>query len=95
MSMRRKITTTVWYSTDVDLHDSQYKLDMDGSAWDMRKERDQIILAESVASAWFRNGGFEASWPVEFALYETEDGPELARFDVDMEFEPSFAVTKK
>jgi hypothetical protein len=95
MNTRRKITTTVWYSTDAEGHDSRYKIVMDGEAWDMNDEGDQVIVAKSAASAWFLDGGFEASWPVEFSLYADEGGPEIARFDVDMEFEPSFAVTKK
>jgi hypothetical protein len=95
MNTRRKITTTVWYSTDAEGHDSRYKIVMDGEAWDMNDEGDQVIVAESAASAWFNEGGFEASWPVEFALYETEDGPEVARFDVELEMVPSFVATKR
>ena len=38
--------------------------------------------------------GWEASWPLTLVLYESEDGPEMARFTVDRVVGPVFIVKR-
>lgn len=51
--------------------------------------RDWELMAESCADDYHSNhDGWEASWPLEFRLYE--DGAEVAHVTVDCEHRPSF-----
>jgi hypothetical protein len=89
-----KQATRIWYSAGPEGHDSRYSLDLNGT-WNLLRLGDLTLAAESAAASWFHDGGYEATWPVELAIYATEDGPELARLDVDMEMEPRFYATQK
>lgn len=51
-------------------------------------------IAEKCAEdCWRRYDGWEQNWPLTFALHNTETGPELARFVVELEVEPSFSAS--
>lgn len=48
-------------------------------------------LAMDAAEDYHGNhDGWESPWPLEFVLYESEDGPPIARFDVEREVVPHF-----
>lgn len=49
--------------------------------------------AEDAASDYHSNhDGWESHWPLTFVIYESEAGPELARFSVDREAAPQFTA---
>lgn len=51
--------------------------------------RDFEMMAEHCAEQWHSNhDGWEATWPVEFRVYE--DDIEVGRFSVDREYVPHF-----
>lgn len=50
-------------------------------------------VAEDAAEDFFNHkDGWECSWPLVIAVYESEGGPEVARFTVHCEAVPSFAA---
>jgi len=52
------------------------------------------ILAVECASDYHDDhDGWESSWPIVLMLFETEDGPEVCRFSVDLEARPHFIAT--
>lgn len=52
---------------------------------------DQEWAAADAAESYYHNhDGHESKWPLTFALFASEEGPELARVRVECEFEPSF-----
>ncbi|WP_419342750.1 hypothetical protein ACM1PE_06760 [Achromobacter sp. PD1] len=52
--------------------------------------------AEACAEDYFHNhDGFEANWPLTFALFDGMTGPEIGRWEVDLEFEPSFSASQQ
>lgn len=54
---------------------------------------DLDMVAEDAADDYHSNhDGWEAAWPKVFAIHETEDGPELARFEVQRDFAPTFSA---
>lgn len=48
------------------------------------------LVVTDLAEDYHADGGYENSWPVQFRIYE--DSMEVARFDVEREYEPSFYV---
>jgi hypothetical protein len=61
---------------------------------DLTDPHDLSDLAELAADDFHSNhDGWEASWPITFGIAATEDGPELARFEVDRDVEPVFSAT--
>lgn len=76
---------TAWYS--VNDNDWRYSLDTYMGV----RERD---IAEDAAEDYHGNhDGWEATWPVVIHVYETEDGPEVARYEVERESEPVFTAS--
>lgn len=53
-------------------------------------------LAEICAKNYFYREGMigAANWPLVFVLLEDEDGPEIERFEVDIESVPEFHASK-
>lgn len=52
--------------------------------------------AEACAEDYFHNrDGFEANWPLTFALFDGLTGPEIGRWEVVLEFEPSFSASQQ
>lgn len=50
-------------------------------------------LAQEAADDYHSNhGAWEARWPLVFAIYGSEAGPEQARLSVDMEARPHFTA---
>ncbi|WP_291385007.1 MULTISPECIES: hypothetical protein [Achromobacter] len=51
--------------------------------------------AEACAEDYFRNhDGFEANWPLTFALFDGIAGREIGRWEVALEYEPSFTAAQ-
>lgn len=81
---------TYWYRIPDDCPDSFYRFE---TVWNIASECGYVI--ESAAEDFFNNrDGWEHSWPMEFTLHETENGPELARGEVELEHEPVFRANE-
>jgi hypothetical protein len=82
---------TFWYGR-VDPGYGRYRYEVkQPSRIDLSDEHDLQDLAELAADDYHNNhDGWEASWPILFAIAATEDGPELARFSVEVESQPVF-----
>jgi len=84
--------TIVWYEVDDD--EPRYKITVGGS-WDIAVEFDAESVAESCAEDYHSNhDGWEDSWPLIIALFNSEDGPEITRFEVDREAVPQFTASR-
>ncbi len=60
---------------------------------DMARPREQQQMAEECAQDFHGNhDGWESRWPREFTLYESEDGPALATFQIEREAVPMFTA---
>src|SRR4051812_13285342 len=73
---------TYWYSTDR-RGESRYEL-----SGTMRPLRDVAIAAAEDYHA--NHDGWESSWPIDFFIYESEEGPAVGRFEVERETVPEF-----
>lgn len=71
-----------WYSTG-DSRELRYQLP--GTARDLRDVA--IDAAEDYHS---HHDGWESVWPLEFVIYDAEDGDPIARFEVERETVPTF-----
>ena len=57
--------------------------------------RDRGFVAEECADQYFAEcDGWDDTWPLVFVLFETEEGPEVARFTVEREDVPTFNATE-
>lgn len=83
--------TTIWYR-NVDNDDDSYRFSLphDGSL--KIDERSAQLCADDYHS---NHDGWEITWPRDFALYETEDGLEVARFSIEREVEPRFYARRQ
>ena len=63
------------------------------SYWEWNKGHN-IEIAQDAAEQFHRRNGFEADWPVEISIL-SDDGEELARFEVEMEMVPKFSAKAK
>lgn len=80
----------VYYS--VPEHDAETRYRIAETTWNFD---DPDCLAEECAENYHsEHDGWEATWPLTFAMHETEDGPERARMNVEREAVPSFTATK-
>lgn len=77
-------TRTIWYRCLTHSEKSFHELQTTQDGFDR-------WMAQEVAADYHSNhDGWEANWPLEFALHETEGGPEMGRFEVEREAEPVF-----
>jgi hypothetical protein len=52
--------------------------------------------AVDAAEDYYSNhDGWEAKWPLTFTIYESEEGLEVAAFDVEMEAVPQFTASRR
>lgn len=78
---------TIFYSIDDDNH--SYPLETN---WDIHEDGE--YAAQDAAEDYHSNhDGWEASWPVDVSLRETKDGPVIATYQVEREYEPQFSAT--
>ena len=62
---------------------------------DIYSEWDLESLAEKAAADFHsERDGWEGQWPRTITLYAGKDGPELGRFTVEREYEPSFSAQR-
>jgi hypothetical protein len=81
------ILRTYWYSTERD-GETRYEM--------RRAVRHLCDVAADAAEDYYSNyDGWEAAWPLEFVLYESEDGPAVGRFEVDCETVPQFSACER
>ena len=86
--------TTMWYSTDSYGDESRFEVGLP-RAYDLDDRLDQRGLAIRCAENFHsEHGGWECSWPLVFKVYESEDGPEIARFSVDRDVAPLFTAIR-
>lgn len=82
--------TTIWYRVTDHCERSRYQATIGGS-YDLQDKFDARMAAQECALNYHSaHDGWESGWPLTFSLYETEDGPELARFSVERETVPQF-----
>lgn len=63
------------------------------TTWFTPRPREAQAAAEEAAEDYHNNhDGFEAKWPLTVVFYETEEGPEMSRWLVEMEHVPSFSA---
>ena len=74
----------VWYRCLTHCEASFYSMET------TQENFDRWMAQEAASNYHHKHDGWEASWPLEFALHEVEEGPELARFEVQREAEPVF-----
>lgn len=76
-----------WYSAAEDKSSHRYALTCITT--------DLYMRAELAAEDYHANhDGWEARWPRTFVLFDAEDGPEVARFTVEREYDPVFTATE-
>lgn len=77
---------TFWYQVVEDCSDYRYDC--------FTVFHDPDDMAVDAAEDYHSNhDGWEARWPLTFAIYETEYGPEVGRFTVEREYEPQFSAS--
>lgn len=78
----------VFYSVGDD--ETRFELE---TGLDLASEYWQDSIAEECADEYHSNhDGWEGRWPREFTLYASKDGPPIATFIVEREFEPTFSA---
>ena len=83
----------IWYSiNDADgeyRHSIKTSYNIDGSFG-------SACIAEQCAEDFHsEHDGWEAVWPLDITLYESEDGPAIATFEIERECEPVFYARRK
>jgi len=92
--MARENSTMVYYSVPDAGGDERYSVEVFG-IYDISDEMDRKMLMQDAAEDFHHNRyGVECSWPLVFALHETEEGPEVARYSIERETVPSFMVVR-
>jgi hypothetical protein len=76
------IRKTYWYAT-ADSSDIRYEL-----VGTMRPLRD--VAMDAAEDYHGNHDGWESRWPLDFIIYESEDGPPAARFEIERETVPQF-----
>lgn len=77
------IRKTYWYSTD---RLGELRYEIVGTSG--RPLRD--VAVDAAEDFHGNHDGWESVWPVDFTIYESEDGPPVARFEVERETVPQF-----
>lgn len=71
----------MWYS----VYDSDQRFEFKTIYADL-----EIVAKECAKDFDSNHDGWEYSWPLDFLLYENEDGPSVAKVSVEKEAEPVF-----
>ena len=83
---------TIWYS--VEPHDSRRMFHTHDNV-DITNDCEADEAAEDCAQNYhYQGSGMDRTWPLEFALYESADGPEVARRMVEREAVPEFTAIR-
>lgn len=80
----------IWYSSGSEAR----HLVRSHLATDLKSQIDQLAAARCCAEDFHWNhDGWECTWPREFSLYESEDGPVVVTLEVDREAVPMFTAS--
>ena len=82
----------VWYRVLEQCEESMYG--PVESSMDSFADADELAWAAKQCAEHYhsRHDGWEASWPMTFALHESEDGPVVVCHEVDREMMPIFVT---
>ena len=81
-SSHMPIRKSYWYSV-ARLGELRYEL-----RGTMRPLRDAAV--DAAEDYHGNHDGWESAWPIDFYIYESEDGPPVGRFEVERETVPQF-----
>lgn len=71
-----------WYSTT---ESGELRYQLQGVARPLRD-----VAVEAAEDYHANHDGWESVWPLDFFIYDTEDGPPIGRFEVERETVPQF-----
>ncbi len=75
----------IWYSVPDVCEDSKYSM-MVGDGWDFTNTTELEMLADKIgADYWYGHDGFEAEWPLEFAVFKEKNGSLVGRLRISAE----------
>lgn len=81
---------TIWYRVIDHCEASYYDIELPGT-YDLTRPMEQTLIGVRCADDYHSNhDGWESNWPLTFALHATEEGPEVARLNIDREEVPHF-----
>jgi hypothetical protein len=81
---------TIWYRVIDHCEASYYDIELPVT-YDLTRPMEQTLIAARCAEDYHSNhDGWESNWPLTFALHATEEGPEVARLEIDREAVPHF-----
>jgi len=91
--MDKAINKKIWYRVIDHCESSFYDIEL-SRTYNLFRPMEQRDIAAKCADDYHSNhDGWESSWPLTFTLHETEEGPEIARLEVDREAIPHFFVS--
>jgi hypothetical protein len=80
---------TIYYSTAGDI---QRRPILISETITLKRPRESVQVAERCAEHYYYNYGGEATWPREFTVYDSADGPAIFSTEVNYELEPTFTA---
>jgi hypothetical protein len=91
----RPVSQFVWYSSSDYEDPERYCLELMPTE-NLHRPLEQRSIAERCADDFYHNyDGWESLWPRDVTLYESEDGPPLASFEVECEVVTEFCARRK
>lgn len=89
------MSRSVWYCVPESCTESRYKFSLK-SGFPLAMHDLWVICDECAEDYWSNHDGWEARWPLEFQIFETEESENpIATFEVDMEAIPTFSSSAK
>lgn len=89
------MSVSVWYCVPEICNKSRYKLPLN-SHFPLVMHSLELVSEECAEDYWENHDGYEARWPLEFQIFETEESENpIATFEVDMEEIPTFSSNAK
>lgn len=83
----------LWYSVPEHDEDERYRLETKCRFCEGTKEDFSLYASNCAADYFHHHDGWDSSWPLEFVLYDSEDGPPRFRCGISLEAEPVFYPT--
>lgn len=81
------VRRVAWYSID----DDDYRFEL---VTVHRRDWSECAV-EAAEDYHFNHDGWESSWPLNITLYESEDGPAVAKYEVERETVPEFHAIER
>lgn len=82
----------IWYAVS-DNGDHRFKMPWPYSF--SAVEKLEIAAADAAEDYHSRHDGFESRWPLDFTIFESEDGPGVGCCEVEREHVPEFRAYQK